>query len=125
MSNFQDYKLTANRTALANVCERQGFITKDQFSYYATFQMNEYPEQWIVDKEKLQRMYFSKLEEIKKVDFEAAELQEELKLNCAKIAVAAERVKPNRNTQQPALQSTNPTTTNCFTTSGYTRCTTN
>ena len=124
---FKDYEGSAKRTAIANVCEREGYISSEAFSYYATFQMNDYPRQWTVDEQKLRSMYFEEVEKSSGWKPSPSE-REQLKLMCAQIATVAERVRPKASTQQQRASEysyTPPKTTNCMTTYGWTRCTTN
>jgi len=126
VSQFKDYEGTAARATLANICQREGFITSEQFSYYASFQLSEYPRNYAVDFNMLNSMYLSKVEESKNHNFKNPSDQEKLRISCAQVATVAERVKPSGYQQQnaPGYQYTPPQTTNCFTTYGYTRCTT-
>lgn len=123
-TEFRDYEGTSKRVALANVCEREGYITQEQFSYYSSFQMGSYAHQWIVDDNRLRSMYFQELNNLKKQDLKSAEAREYLKLYCGEIATVAARVKPG-GTQQQTNQYTPPKTTNCMTTYGWTHCTSN
>lgn len=123
---FPDYDGTAKRVAFANLCERQGLISYEAFSYYSSYQFGEYAKQWQVDSQRLQSMYF---EEVKKFDGWTAQtprIQEQLKLNCGQIATVAERVRPSNQVQTKPTEFTYkpPVTTNCVTMMGTTRCTT-
>lgn len=126
---FRDYEGTANRVALANICEREGHISKEAFASYASFQFGEYASQWTVDRAQLQSMYLTEVERTAKWRPSTARETEQLRLNCAEISTVAMRVSPKaRATQQePApIYKINPVqTTNCMTTYGWTRCTTN
>ena len=123
-TEFTDYEGTSKRVALANVCQSEGYITQEQFSYYSSFQMNSYAHQWIVDDNKLRSMYFQEVENLKRHDLNSTESREQLKLYCAEIATVSARVQPGA-TQQQSYQYTPPTSTNCMTTYGWTHCTTN
>lgn len=125
---FRDYEGTANRVALANICEKEGLISNEAFSHYASFQFGEYPRQWIVDEGKLRSMYLSTIDRSGNWRPRTEREREEFRLNCAQIATVAQRVRPSASAQQqiaPTNTYTPPTTTNCMTTYGWTRCTTN
>lgn len=125
---FKDYEGTAKRVAIANICEREGYVSNEAFSHYASFQMGEYPRQWIVDEQKLRTMYFSEVEKSADWKPRTQSEREQFRLMCAQVATVAERVRPNASTQQqrvPENSYTPPKTTNCLTTYGWTRCTTN
>lgn len=122
---FKDYEGTAQRTAIANLCEKEGYISSEAFSHYATFQMTEYPRQWIVDEQKLRSAYFAEVEKMSGWSISQSD-REKIKLRCAEVATVAERVRPRSGGQQrvPEYNYTPPKTTNCLTTYGMTRCTT-
>ena len=125
---FTDYNGTAKRVAIANLCEREKFISTSEFNSYAAFQFGEYAHQnmQIVDMPKLQSMYLNELEQGTKLMANASQRdREQLRLNCAQIATVAQKVAPGRNSPAPQLVPTAPTTTNCMTTQGWTRCTSN
>ena len=126
-TQFNDYEGTAWRTAVANICQSEGYITQEQFNYYSSFQMGSYAHQWIVDENKLQSMYYDAVNTLKRQDLKDSRTQEQLRLNCGQVATVAERVKPGGTAQQAqqGYQYTPPTTTNCMTTYGWTRCTSN
>lgn len=123
-TEFRDYENTSKRVAFANVCESEGYITQEQFSYYSSFQMGSYAHQWIVDDNKLRSMYFQEVSNWKGKDLKSAEARENLKLYCAEVAAVAARVKPD-GAQQQTDQYTPPKTTNCRTVHGWTHCTSN
>lgn len=125
---FQDYEGTSQRVALANICERQGHISKEAFASYASFQFGGYASQWTVDQARLQSMYLTEVERSANWKPGTIRESEQLRLNCAQIATVAQRVAPNSSPPQPASPSNQyrpPQTTNCLTTNGWTRCTTN
>lgn len=125
---FRDYEGTAQRVALANICEREGHISKEEFSNYASFQLGEYASQWTVDHAKLQSMYLTEMERTANWKPATMRESEQLRLNCAQVATVAQRVAPKSS---PLILPSNkdlyrpPQTTNCMTTYGWTRCTTN
>lgn len=126
-SQFQDYEGTAQRVALANICEREGYLSYEAFSSYSSFQFGGYAHQWIVDQNKLNSMYLNEVQRSSSWKPSTQREQEELKMRCAEIATVAQRVSPNNAAQQQnssSYQYTAPKTTNCMTTYGYTRCTT-
>ena len=126
-SQFQDYDGTAKRVALANICEREGYLSYEAFSSYSSFQFGGYAHQWIVDENKLNSMYLNEVQRASNWKPSTQREQEELKMRCAQIATVAQRVSPNNAAQQQnssSYQYTAPKTTNCLTTYGYTRCTT-
>ena len=126
-TQFNDYEGASNRAAVARICQQQGFITSDDFAHYSALQMGWGPRQnWtIVDDNKLQTMYLQKVEQYSRWKPNSSAEVERFKLQCADISVVASRV---RNAGATATQSvpayTPPTTTNCMTTYGWTRCTT-
>lgn len=125
---FKDYEGTAKRVALANVCEREGFISYEAFSNYASFQFGEYARQWTVDEGKLKSMYLHEAERSANWKPRIQSETEQLRLSCGQIATVAQRVRPGGGAQQqsvPTYQYTPQQTTNCMTTYGWTRCTTN
>jgi len=127
-TQFKDYEGTSKRVALANVCEREGLISKEAFSHYASFQFGEYARQYIVDEQKLRSMYFEEVERSANWKPTTLKDREEIRLHCAQIATVAARVRPGANSQQSQSSGytyTPPKTTNCMTTYGWTRCTTN
>lgn len=127
-TQFKDYEGTAKRVALANICERERFISYEAFSNYASFQFGEFAHQWTVDEEKLKSMYLHETEKYANWKPSIQSETEQLRLNCGQIASVAQRVRPGNGAKQqsePAYQYTPPRTTNCMTTYGWTRCTTN
>ena len=106
---FNDYKGTAERAALANICEQEGFISNKEFAYYTSFQLVEYPHQNMqqVDNNKLRQMYQDEVEKLKGYNLKSSESQNNLRTSCAHIAVVAERVRPSNNfqLQQPSASS--------------------
>jgi hypothetical protein len=124
---FRDYEGTAKRVAVANLCEREGMISSEAFSYYSSYQFGEYAQQWEVDKQRLQSMYFDELKRLEYWKPQTSMDKEQLKLRCGEITTVAQRVRPGNRapTQQPEFIFKAPSTTNCFTTNGWTRCTTN
>lgn len=125
---FKDYEGTSKRVALANICEKEGLISTQAFSNYASFQFGEYARQWIVDEQKLKSMYFEEVERSANWKPSTPKEKEEMRLYCGQIATVAERVRPGANAQQSQSTGytyTPPKTTNCMTTYGWTRCTTN
>lgn len=93
-TEFKDYEGTAHRTALANICEQEGFISSSEFYNYSSFQMNGFPSQWIYDKQKLQQMYYDKVDLLKRYSYKDSRSREMLNLECGHIATVAERVRP-------------------------------
>ncbi len=104
---FNDYHGTAQRSALANICEQEGFISYKEFAYYISFQMGEYPHQNMkqVDENKLRQMYEDEVEKLKRYNLKSSESQKNLRTACANVAVVAERVRPRNNIQpqQPSV----------------------
>lgn len=123
-----DYEGTAHRAAYAGICQREGLITPDEFSSYTSFQLDEYAKQWSHDRRTLEAIYLDQLDQNRKVKINSERDRDELKMNCANISTVAKRVNPNnaaRKQSTPEYQYKPPTTTNCMTTYGWTRCTTN
>lgn len=124
---FNDYEGTAKRVAVANVCEREGMISSETFSYYSSFQFGEYAQQWETDNQRLQSMYFDELSRLENWKPQTSRDKEQLKLRCGEITTVAERIRPGNRApaKSPEFTFKPPTTTNCYTTMGWTRCTTN
>jgi hypothetical protein len=95
---FTDYEGTASRAALANLCEKEGLITYQEFSYYTSFQLGEYAHQnnQTVDDNKLKSMYHEKVEDLGRYDWKSSRSQEQLRIECGNISTVAERVRPRR-----------------------------
>ncbi|MDX9963628.1 hypothetical protein [Desulfobacter postgatei] len=126
---FKDYEGTAQRAAIANICQQEGFISYEQFSYYVGFQFGEYAHQNFqkVDDNKLGSMYQAYVEELSRYNLKSDESRRNLHMQCAQILTVAERVKPTGTPQiltKPNSDSDGPKTTRCFTTGGVTTCTT-
>lgn len=98
---FNDYEGAAKRSAMANLCEQEGFISNKEFAYYTSFQLREYPHQNMqqVDDNKLQQMYQDEVEKFKRYNIRSAQSQATLRTECAHISVVAERVRPNNQIQ--------------------------
>lgn len=125
---FKDYDGTAKRVAIANLCEREKLISTSEFNSYASFQFGEYAHQnyQIVDMPVLEAKYVLELEQGTKWLANASQFdRERLRLNCAEVATVAQRVAPGRSSAAPQFIVPRATTTNCLTTQGWTRCTTN
>lgn len=124
-----DYEGIAKRAAIASVCERERLITSGEFSSYTSFQLGEYAGQYSHDPSKLRSMYLDQVQESRKYTFNTDSDRDLLRMHCAEISTVAKRVAPNNNAARqnssPAYQYQPPTTTNCMTTYGWTRCTTN
>ena len=121
----QEYQAIAYRTAAASICKSEGLISSDQFNHYATFQMQGYPSQFIYDSAKLNDLYRARMAQINSQPLSDAD-RSSLDLSCAEIATIAERVRPAGGAaayRAPPAPLYVPTTTNCLTTYGYTRCT--
>lgn len=127
-TNFNDYEGASQRAAVANICQRQGLITANDFAHYAELQIGWGPRQnmTIVDDAKLRDMYLQKVERLVRWEPRNSAELEQFRLQCAHVSVVASRV---RGAGSPPSQSapiyTPPITTNCTTTYGWTRCTTN
>ncbi|MNC02144.1 hypothetical protein D3C75_495140 [compost metagenome] len=120
----QTYQGIADRTALASICKRENLISQDQFNHYATFQMQEYPSQFSYDPAKLNNMFQARMTQVSTWELSATD-RSNLDLKCAEIATVADRVSPAGNAgtySAPSVPVYVPTTTNCLTTYGYTRC---
>lgn len=120
-----DYQRLADKTAVASVCKREGLLDADQFNYFAAFQMQGYPSQFIYDSAKLNDLYRARMAQINSQPLSDAD-RSSLDLSCAEIATIAERVRPAGGAaayRAPPAPLYVPTTTNCLTTYGYTRCT--
>jgi len=104
---FSDYEGTAQRAALANICEQEGFISYKDFAYYTSFQMGEYAHQNMqqVDDNKLYSMYQNEVEKYNRYDLKSPMSRENLRTGCANIAVVAERVKPQNSYQSQQQES--------------------
>ena len=98
---FNDYKGSSERSALANICEQEGYITYKEFAYYTSFQLGEYAHQNMqqVDDEKLRSMYISEVEKLNRYNLKSPESRQNLRTVCANISVVAERVRPQNNYQ--------------------------
>lgn len=122
---YQDYDGATSRAALANVCQRLGFISYEEFSHYINLQMGWGPRQTnTVNEELMRSMYLRKVEEARNWEPKAGSEREQLKMNCSQVAVVAARVRGQSN-QPIATEPTyipRNTTTNCMTTYGWTRC---
>jgi hypothetical protein len=127
-TQFNDYEGSAHRAAVANVCQKRGMITSDDFAHYSALQMGWGPRQnmTIVDDNKLQSMYLQKVEQFNRWGSLSPNDLERLRLQCADISVVSSRLRGNSSANTPIIPTyTPPTTTNCMTTYGWTRCTTN
>ena len=123
-TEFRDYDGTSKRVALANICESEGYITREQFSYYSSSQMDLNSSAWIVDRNKLRYMYLQEVNELKNMNLKSEDSIENLKLYCGQIATAAERIKHDATKQTVnQYQYSPPKTTNCRTIYGWTHCT--
>lgn len=121
--HFSDYEGTAQRVAFANLCEKEGYVSKEQFAAYADFQFGDYARQWTVDDAKLMAMYLQQVEVYKDWQPKTYLTREEVKISCAKIAMVAQRVS-NPAPAQPMYPVVRPTTTNCVRIGTMTNCTT-
>ncbi len=103
---FNDYEGTAQRAALANICEQEGFVSYREFAYYNSFQLGEYAHQNMqkVDDNKLNSMYLNEVEKFKRYNLKSPESRANLRTTCANVAVVAERVRP-KNSYQGQQQS--------------------
>lgn len=120
----QEYQAIADRTAAASICKSEGLISSDQFNYYATFQMQGYPSQFSYDPAKLNNLYHARMAEVSTQALSSSD-RINMGLFCADVATVADRVNPARATgaySAPSVPVYVPTTTNCLTTYGYTRC---
>lgn len=127
-TQFNDYEGSSHRAAVANVCQKRGLITADDFAHYSALQMGWGARQnmTIVDDDKLQSMYLQKVDQFNRWEPRNSTELEKFRLQCADISVVASRVRGNSSTNTPSMPTyTPPTTTNCMTTYGWTRCTTN
>lgn len=104
---FNDYEGTAQRAALANICEQEGFISYKEFAYYTSFQLGEYAHQNMqqVDDNKLNSMYLSEVEKYKRYDLKSPISRGNLRTGCANVAVVAERVRPQNSYQAQQQES--------------------
>lgn len=127
-TQFEDYEGSSLRAAVANICQQRGFITPDDFAHYSALQMGWGARQnmTIVDDAKLQSMYLQKVEQFSRWEPRSSTELERFRLRCADISVVASRVRGvGSNSIQSGPTYRAPTTTNCMTTYGWTRCTTN
>lgn len=127
-TNFNDYEGASQRAAVANICQRQGFITPDDFAHYSDLQIGWGPRQnmTIVDDAKLRNMYLERVDNLGRWEPRNPTELESFRLQCAHVSVVASRVRGNASQpSQSAPIYRPPITTNCMTTYGWTRCTTN
>ena len=127
-TQFDDYEGSSTRAAVANACQQRELITSDDFAHYSALQMGWGARQnmTIVDDSKLKSMYLHKVAQFRRWEPRNSTELEEFKLRCADISVVASRVRGvGSNSSQSAPVYRAPTTTNCMTTYGWTRCTTN
>lgn len=105
---FNDYEGTAQRAALANICEQEGFVSYREFAYYTSFQLGEYAHQNMqqVDDNKLNSMYLNEVEKFKRYNLKSPESRANLRTACANVAVVAERVRPKNSYQGQQLSVT-------------------
>jgi hypothetical protein len=123
-----DYEDTARRAAYASLCQREGLISQSEFSNYTSYQLVEFSNQYTHDRQRLQARYLDLLEQARRSSINTQRERDQVNMNCAQISTVAKRVDPNNAAQRqstPAYQYKPPTTTNCMTTYGWTRCTTN
>lgn len=124
---FKDYEGSTQRAAFANKCEQQGLITSDDFAHYSEFQMGGRARQnmEIIDNEKMQSMYLAKVERFRNWLPSSKTERDKFELECSTVVVVASRVRGNNSApRQSSPVYTPPKTTNCMTTYGWTRCTT-
>lgn len=127
-TDFSDYEGATHRAALANLCEQRGLVSSDDFAHYSALQMGWGARQNMrrVDDQKMRSMYLQKVEQFSRWEPKTESDKQDLRMRCADITVVASRVKGvNSAPSQSFPAYTPPKTTNCMTTYGWTRCTTN
>lgn len=118
----QQYEYTSWRMAIAKACNDIGFIDSKQLSYYLDFQMNGYSGQWKTDKQRLHRMYMDKIAMLP--SHYSDDDKNGMRLNCASVETAAERVKPSGNsTPAPVIVQPKVSNTTCNKIGTMTTCT--
>lgn len=124
---YRDYDSATSRAAVANMCERKGLVTSEDFAHYSELQMGWGPRQFgSVDSEKMQSLYLEKVAQYKQFEISDESAKERFKMRCAEVTVVASRVKGKNSAPSQSFPTFTPTkTTNCMTTFGLTRCTTN
>lgn len=119
-----EYRETISRVSMANICEREKLLKNDDYNVYTAYQLTLGEQnRRIVDTAKMQKLYLDDLERVRTLSFIPAEL-DKIRPYCANIGVVAYRIR-QQGTQQIPVWVPRTITTNCMTTYGWTRCTTN
>lgn len=120
---IKDYDGYAARAALASVCEQRGLVSTTDYAAYMDLQMGWGPRQFgTVNEEKMQAIYRTKVNELSRIEIRSESDKQQFRVACANVTNAAANLRAGAGRQSSPTY-TAPITTNCVTTYGLTRCT--
>ncbi len=121
-----DYRNTIGRVSIASICQREKLISNDDYNVYTAYQLSlGQQNRQSVDSNKMQQLYMDELRRLQTVSFTPKEV-DNLRPHCVNVGVVTHRIRQQGYQQQIPVWIPPPTTTtNCMTTYGWTRCTTN
>lgn len=120
-----EYGETISRVSVAGICEREKLLNNDDYNVYTAYQLSlGQQNRRIVDNGRMQKLYMDDLERIRTVKFTPAEL-DKVRPYCVNVGVVAHRIRQQGTQQQSPVWVPSTVTSNCMTTYGWTRCTTN
>lgn len=120
---IKDYDGYAARAAVASVCEQRGLVSTADYAAYMDLQMGWGPRQFgTVNDERMQAIYRTKFNELSRIEIRSEADKQQFRVACANVTNAAANLRAG-SARQIAPAYTPPITTNCVTTYGLTRCT--
>ena len=120
-----DYSDTMSRVSMANLCQHQKLLNNDDYNVYTAYQLTLGQQNGrIVDTARMQKLYMDDLERVRTLRFTPTEL-EKVRPYCVNIGMVAHRIRQQSSQPMPVWTPQPTLTTNCMTTYGWTRCTTN
>lgn len=123
----EDYYVDGSyRAAFANLCQKYGMVSNEDFGLYASFQMGEYPGQFgAVNKAKMESMYLS---EVRRMDGWAPPSESEkslLRVRCGEVSTVANNLRRSSSTPAPSIPFFRPpVNTSCYKIGTMTQCST-
>ena len=116
----------SKRAAFANLCQKHGMVSNEDFGLYASFQMGEYPEQFgNVEKFKMESMYLSEVRGIERWGEPNESDKSLLRVRCGEVSKVANNLRRSSSTPAPSIPFFRPPVhTSCYKIGTMTQCST-
>lgn len=116
----------SKRAAFANLCQKYGMVSNEDFGLYASFQMDEYPGQFgTVDKFKMESMYLSEVRRTEEFGAPSESDKSLLRVRCGQVSTVANNLRRSSSAPAPSIPFFRPpVNTSCYKIGTMTQCST-